>query len=227
MLSNLLQELYLAKEYGRKQIIVDEARLHENSVNRLSRLIKDQFWEGLTRRTDASTIEMCARASKDWTADARLGIYIPISETKQYEFYTKIAREKPDLRLDVQLLPEKITPENLRDMNEKPGLLAIDMDEIDDPETGKKILRGKPFVVPGGRFNELYGWDSYMESLGLLVQEKVDLAKSMVENFCFCIKHYGKIPKATRSYYLCPSQPPFLTEMALRVYDKSGMIRAH
>jgi alpha,alpha-trehalase len=42
----------------------------------------------------------------------------------------------------------------------------------------------------------------------------------MVQNFCFCIKHYGKILNATRSYYLARSQPPFLTDMALRVYDK-------
>ncbi|KAG4217388.1 Neutral trehalase, partial [Phytophthora cactorum] len=42
----------------------------------------------------------------------------------------------------------------------------------------------------------------------------------MVQNFCFCIKHYGKILNATRSYYLLRSQPPFLTDMALRVYEK-------
>ena len=42
----------------------------------------------------------------------------------------------------------------------------------------------------------------------------------MVTNFCFCIKHYGKILNATRSYYLCRSQPPFLTDMALRTYER-------
>ncbi len=66
----------------------------------------------------------------------------------------------------------------------------------------------------------MYGWDSYMESLGLIVNERTDLAKSMVQNFCFCIKHYGKIFNANRTYYLGRTQPPFLTDMALRVYDK-------
>jgi alpha,alpha-trehalase len=56
MLSNLLQELTLAKQYGRKQIVLDEARLNENPVNRLSRLIKDSFWPNLTRRIDGSNI---------------------------------------------------------------------------------------------------------------------------------------------------------------------------
>ncbi|KAK4113622.1 glycoside hydrolase family 37 protein [Canariomyces notabilis] len=220
MLSNLLQELSLAKEYGRKQIILDEARLNENPVNRLSRMIRDHFWEGLTRRIDASSIEVAARDPKDWTDDPRPRIYVPSGAPEQYEYYKKLAEERPEIRLDVQLLPEKITPELVRDMNAKPGLLAVDMEETTDPKTGKKTLRGRPFVVPGGRFNELYGWDSYMESLGLLVHDKVDLAKSMVLNFCFCIKHYGKILNATRSYYLLRSQPPFLTDMALRVYDK-------
>lgn len=56
MLSNLLQELTLAKDYGRKTIVLDEARLNENPVNRLSRLIQFSFWDGLTRRIDGSNI---------------------------------------------------------------------------------------------------------------------------------------------------------------------------
>lgn len=220
MLSNLLQELSLAKEYGRKQIILDEARLNENPVNRLSRLIRDHFWEGLTRRIDASSIEIAAKDPKDWTDDPRPRIYVPIGAPEQLEYYQKVAQDRPELRLDVQQLPAKITPELVRDMNDAPGLLAVEMEESTDPVTGERTLRGLPFVVPGGRFNELYGWDSYMESLGLLVNDKVHLAKSMVLNFCFCIKHYGKILNATRSYYLARSQPPFLTDMALRVYDK-------
>lgn len=46
------------------------------------------------------------------------------------------------------------------------------------------------------------------------------MAKSMVQNFCFCIKHYGKIFNANRTYYLGRTQPPFLTDMAFRVYEK-------
>ena len=58
MLSNLLQELTVAKDYGRKHIILDEARLSENPVSRLSRLIKGTFWNALTRRIDGSNIEV-------------------------------------------------------------------------------------------------------------------------------------------------------------------------
>ncbi|KAI1824601.1 glycoside hydrolase family 37 protein [Xylaria intraflava] len=222
MLSNLLQELSLAKEYGRKRIILDIGRLNENPVSRLSRLIKNQFWEALTRRIDGSSIELAAKDAKDWTDDPRPRIYVPRGAPEQYEYYKKLARERPEVRLDVQFLPENITPDVVRDLNDNPGpgLLAVAMEEYIDPTTGEKTFKGVPFVVPGGRFNELYGWDSYMESLGLLVSDKVPLAKAMVQNFCFCIRHYGKILNATRSYYLTRSQPPFLTDMALRVYEK-------
>ena len=75
------------------------------------------------------------------------------------------------------------------------------------------------YVVPGGRFNEMYGWDSYFIVRGLLQDGKVELAKGMVENFFFEIEHYGSILNANRSYYLSRSQPPFLTSMALGVYE--------
>ncbi|KAI9708336.1 MAG: alpha,alpha-trehalase nth1 [Bogoriella megaspora] len=222
MLSNLLQELTLAQEYGRKHIILDEARLNENPVNRLARLVKDSFWPGLTRRIDGGNIAQVALDTKDRSADPRPRVYVPKGAPQQYEYYKKIADENPDIRLDVQWLKEPCDdPEYVRDLNDAPGLLAVAMEEfVKDPETGEKDFRGMPFVVPGGRFNELYGWDSYMESLGLMVNDRVDLAKSMVQNFCFCIKHYNKILNANRTYYLCRSQPPFLTDMALRVYDR-------
>ncbi|MCJ1307673.1 alpha,alpha-trehalase nth1 [Agyrium rufum] len=221
MLSNLLQELTLAKEYGRKHIVLDEARLNENPVMRLSRIIKDSFWDNLTRRIDGSVIEKVARDPKDWTEDPRPRIYVPRGAPEQYEYYQRLATDRPEIRLDVQWLSEEeITGEYVRDLNDKPGLLAVAMEEYTDEKTGRKDLRGVPFVVPGGRFNELYGWDSYMESLGLLVNDRVDLAKGMVTNFCFCIQHYGKIFNANRTYYLGRTQPPFLTDMALRVYAR-------
>jgi alpha,alpha-trehalase len=220
MLSNLYQELHLAKAHCHDHINLDLARLNENPVNRLCRLIKDEFWPSLTRRIDGSVIEVAARDPKDWTDDPRPRIYIPRGAPEQFEYYTKVAKDRPEVRLDVCWLPEKITAKSVRDMNSRPGLLAVAMEEAINPDTGVKDLKGVPFVVPGGRFNELYGWDSYMESLGLIVNEKVHLAKSMVENFCFCIKHYGKTLNATRSYYLCRSQPPFLTDMAARVFEK-------
>ncbi|KAJ5217152.1 Neutral trehalase [Penicillium chermesinum] len=220
MLSNLLQELTIAKDYGRKTIILDEARLNENPVSRLSRLIKHSFWKALTRRIDGSNIEVAGKDPKDWTADPRPRIYVPPGAPQQFEYYSNIAKNNPELRLDVIMLDANITPDYVMSLVDKPGLLALAMQTKLNDKTQEEELEGVPFVVPGGRFNELYGWDSYMESLGLIVSDRVDLAKGMVINFCFEIKHYGKILNANRSYYLTRSQPPFLTDMALRVYER-------
>lgn len=76
------------------------------------------------------------------------------------------------------------------------------------------------YVVPGGRFNEMYGWDSYFIIRGLVRDGRVDLARGMVENFFFEIEHYGSILNANRTYYLTRSQPPFLTSMILAVNEE-------
>jgi alpha,alpha-trehalase len=77
-----------------------------------------------------------------------------------------------------------------------------------------------PYVVPGGRFNEMYGWDSYFTQVGLVRDDETALAKNMTDNFLYQIDHYGKILNANRTYYLSRSQPPFLTQMILNVYRK-------
>src|SRR5215510_3370401 len=76
-----------------------------------------------------------------------------------------------------------------------------------------------PYVVPGGRFNEMYGWDSYFTQVGLVRDGEMAFAKNMVDNFLYQIEHYGRILNANRTYYLSRSQPPFLTQMILNVYS--------
>ena len=79
----------------------------------------------------------------------------------------------------------------------------------------------RPYVVPGGRFNEMYGWDSYFIQVGLLRDHEDALAKDMADNFLYEIRNYGKILNANRTYYLTRSQPPFLTQMLLGVYQRT------
>ena len=74
------------------------------------------------------------------------------------------------------------------------------------------------YVVPGGRFNEMYGWDSYFIVRGLLRAGRVELARGMVDNFFFEIEHYGAMLNANRTYYLTRSQPPFLSSMFVDIY---------
>ena len=67
----------------------------------------------------------------------------------------------------------------------------------------------RPYVVPGGRFREIYYWDSYFTMLGLIEAGREDLAGDMVEDFAHLIDSYGHVPNGTRTYYLSRSQPPF------------------
>ena len=71
----------------------------------------------------------------------------------------------------------------------------------------------EPYVVPGGRFRELYYWDSYFTMLGLVESGRHDLALHMVRDFASLIDAYGHVPNGTRSYYLSRSQPPFFYAM--------------
>ncbi|MGE0496546.1 MAG: alpha,alpha-trehalase TreF [Ramlibacter sp.] len=70
-----------------------------------------------------------------------------------------------------------------------------------------------PYVVPGGRFGELYYWDSYFTMLGLAASGRTGLLRAMVDNFSFLIDTYGHIPNGTRTYYLSRSQPPVFVLM--------------
>src|SRR5580698_4878732 len=109
----------------------------------------------------------------------------------------------------VVALPKRIAklgdpmPEELAANGMQPGLLYLP----------------NKYVVPGGRFNEMYGWDSYFIVLGLIADHREELARGMVENFFFEIEHYGAVLNANRTYYLTRSQPPFLTSMMRAVYE--------
>ncbi len=70
-----------------------------------------------------------------------------------------------------------------------------------------------PYIVPGGRFREVYYWDSYFTMLGLKESGKVDMIENMVKNFAYLIDTYGHIPNGNRSYYISRSQPPFFSLM--------------
>jgi len=94
------------------------------------------------------------------------------------------------------------------------------------PPAGSDVPAGllylpRPYVVPGGRFNEMYGWDSYFIQVGLLRDGETTLARDMVENFIYEVEHYGHVLNANRTYYLTRSQPPFLTRMILGVYERT------
>ena len=68
----------------------------------------------------------------------------------------------------------------------------------------------------------MYGWDSFFIQMGLLRDGQLALAEDLANNVLYEVREYGKVLNANRTYYLTRSQPPFLTEMVLAVYARTG-----
>lgn len=79
-----------------------------------------------------------------------------------------------------------------------------------------------PYIVPGGRFREIYYWDSYFTMLGLQESKEYPLMESMVKNFAYLIRRYGHVPNGNRSYYVSRSQPPFFALMVGLLAEVQG-----
>ncbi|NCO63077.1 MAG: trehalase [Flavobacteriales bacterium] len=213
-LSNLLQELVIAKNQGFEIASIDSDVIEEKPVDRVSKMIKDYYWDGLTRMMDESGIQSLIHDTKNESlASEKLRIYVPFKDELAFNYYRSLEHKLPITAIK---LPEAISPEYVKSINNKPGILALKL------QTSNSETVGVPFVVPGGRFNEMYGWDSYFESVGLLIDDKVDLAKGMADNFQYEIEHYGKILNANRSYYLTRTQPPFYTSLIREVFEKTN-----
>ena len=96
-------------------------------------------------------------------------------------------------------------------------------DKSDEPST--LINLPYPYIVPGGRFREIYYWDSYFTMLGLQVSGRTETIQNMIDNFSYLIKQYGHIPNGNRAYYLSRSQPSFFGLMIdLLAQDKGDSI---
>jgi len=152
-------------------------------------------WDTLTR-----SMEECTTVVDPKLAENSV-LYLPA----ELAVPSNIAEMQKRCHIQVKSLPEKITQPGQIDPGtlDRQGLLYIEHN----------------YVVPGGRFNEMYGWDSYFIVRGLVRAGRIAMAKGMIENFLFEIEHYGTILNANRSYYLSRSQPPFLTSMILSVYE--------
>jgi len=78
------------------------------------------------------------------------------------------------------------------------------------------------YIVPGGRFREIYYWDSYFTMLGLQQSGEWETIENMIRNFSFLIQTYGHIPNGNRTYYLSRSQPPYFSLMVALLAEKKG-----
>src|SRR5271170_6249365 len=171
-----------------------EARRGQGSFQSLDDILQNisDDWDNLKRSlVDCKTYE-------DIKTSGERALYLPTDAANTASLDEMLKR----CEVRVVRLPAKIT-ENDAGKIQPHGLLYLE----------------NPYVVPGGQFNEMYGWDSYFIVRGLLRDNRRDLARGMVENFFYEIEHYGGVLNANRTYYLGRSQPPFLSSMILAVYE--------
>jgi alpha,alpha-trehalase len=89
-------------------------------------------------------------------------------------------------------------------------------------EKGTLLKLPKPYIVPGGRFNEFFYWDSYFIMLGLQVSGRLEMMENIVENCAYLIQHVGFVPNASRTHFLSRSQPPYFSLMLDLLFETTG-----
>lgn len=123
--------------------------------------------------------------------------------------------EMPDLAgVEFQLNPQLAMEDHIRNHW---SYLTREADEVE--AWSSLVPLPHSYVVPGGRFREIYYWDSYFTIYGLAASGKMDLLENMLKNFAYLVDEAGHIPNGNRSYYLSRSQPPFFGAM-VSLYQK-------
>jgi alpha,alpha-trehalase len=157
-------------------------------------------WDSLTR-----TMESCAVVADPKMPRGSSVLYLPVDFSSSGVGAKELSELPERCGVRVEKLPKVISGPGQIDPGDLSGAGLLYLPEA--------------YVVPGGRFNEMYGWDSYFIVRGLLADGRGKLAREMVENFYFEIEHYGTVLNANRVYYLTRSQPPFLSSMVLAVWE--------
>jgi alpha,alpha-trehalase len=156
----------------------------------------------------------------------------PITTTDSLMAAYNMERKKPDFNLQAFvnqyfIVPQSATDSYKSDLSQAAGehiqdLWAVLNRKADTADFGTKIPLPKPYIVPGGRFREIYYWDSYFTMLGLQADGRVDMIENMVDNFAHLIDTEGFIPNGNRTYYGSRSQPPFFACMVQLLANTKG-----
>jgi alpha,alpha-trehalase len=165
----------------------------------------DRTWATLTRSHD-DLLDALPDEKVEHEAGTPWPLYVAASED------TAAVRR----RLQQSLTDDEWAQVDLKVLPETPR------EHVNDIAPHGLLYLPHPYVVPGGRFNEMYGWDSYFIAVGLLEAGRVEMAKHMTDNHLYQVRHYGTVLNANRTYYLTRSQPPFLATMVRDVFEATG-----
>ncbi len=159
-----------------------------------------KMWPKLIRST-RDAFEAVQDSKLEPLGGGRRPVYVSASENPR----------KVRERLRKTLAPEAFRGIDIRVLSGAPEQIS---------EHGLVYLPGR-YVVPGGRFNEMYGWDSYFIAMGLLEEGRAGLAQSIADQQLYQVKHYGTVLNCNRTYCLTRSHPPFLGRLVLAVFQET------
>lgn len=175
------------------------ARMLERRTVALRRLI-DRGWDGLVRRSDrVEDLLEALRVMPVQSKDGRKRVYVPAADTRALK---RLRARAARAGLEVVLLRKPREAADWQRLNQEPGMAYLP----------------RPYIVPGGRFVQMFGWDSYFNGRGALASGRPELARDLLENQLYAIEHYGKIPNSNLSYHLSRTQPPLMPRLALELH---------
>ncbi len=152
-----------------------------------------------------------------------LSTYLAVSNNPRIKFSLK--RFVEEYFIIPQAVPVSIQAPHTLDVSSHIKLLWRSLQRSPDSnllERSSLIPLPHPYIVPGGRFREIYYWDSYFTMLGLKEDGEIEIIENMLDNFSYLIATYGHIPNGNRSYYLSRSQPPFFSMMVQLLAEIKG-----
>jgi alpha,alpha-trehalase len=211
-----------AERASQSTVEVDLARSRLSEAEFLNLQIRERYWRGLTRviTTNEALLSAILR-------DPKVG-----TQSEQRLELCGVQSEAPEVAAAAPMSPlyvPETDPGTLQRFGAfagehegfvvRPVPRAVDAAWVDELTSTRQhgllmLAPDTPFVVPGGRFNEMYGWDSFFITWGLSASEQSpSLLRAMADNQRYQIEHYGRILNANRTYYLTRSQPPFFTEL--------------
>ena len=154
---------------------------------------------------------------------------LPINDI--VELYEK-SKDLPNFILKDFVVEHFIISENLEvDFQTQRNSLSIDehieklwneLTRVAPESKGTLLMIPKPYIVPGGRFNEFFYWDSYFVMLGLQTSGRLEMMYNIVENCSYLINTFGFVPNASRSYFLSRSQPPYFSLMLDLIFETTN-----
>lgn len=188
--------------------------LPDHACGLLLTVIQKLYWPKLRRSFD--TPEQAYQAAFDPKMPGPPVVYVPQHDLKAIELWNNIATElEPERHLEVRTLSMPLSAEQANELTKLGGFLPLAHEPDAD---GKEAYL--PYYVPGGRFNEVYGWDTDFIALGLLEDGKLEEVQALIKHHLTEIELFGRVLNANRTYYLTRGQPPLFLQLVKAYADR-------